>query len=238
MATLQTGGYSGGNALLDRLHEPELAALLPHLTVYEEDETTVVRVREQTIDHVLFPVDAIYSVIAELSTDAYEVDVIGRDGVVGAEIVVGATVAPRTILCQGSGRVAKLQVEPFRSALAENGTLLASVRDSLRRQWFVAQQTVACNFAHTIEQRAARWILMSQDAVGRERFALRAEFFSMMLGISENRLREPTAALHEISSIDYDGERVNVRSRQELLEQACECYRVQLMSPFIVPPAS
>jgi hypothetical protein len=233
-----SAGYGGGNAILDRLPESELAALAPHLSMYLEEESVAVRLREQRFDSVLFPIDAIYSVVAELARDAYEVGVIGRDGVVGAEVLIGADVAPRSVLCQGGGHVVKMPIEPFRNALDRSTLFLASVRESLRRQWFISQQTVACNFAHTVSQRAARWILMSRDAIGRDDFPLRVEFFSMMLGIPEGQLRTLSAALQTTLNVTYDGTHLAIANRANLLEHVCECYRLQQTTPFVAVPAN
>jgi CRP-like cAMP-binding protein len=237
MGSDEAFGYRGGNTILDRLPPHERATLLPCLTTYVEEETAAVRLREQPIDSILFPIDAIYSVVAELSRDAYEVAVIGREGVVGAEVLLGAEVAPRSVLCQGSGHTVRMGVAPFRAAVEQSPMFLASVRESLRRQWFISQQTVACNFAHSLEQRAARWILMSHDAIGRDVFPLRAEFFSMMLGVPAAELRTPMTTLQHALDIAYDGENVWIHSRVNLLEAVCECYRLQQMSPFIAAPA-
>jgi hypothetical protein len=237
MTPTASAGYGGGNAILDRLPESELAALTPHLTLYVEEESIAVRMREQAFDSVLFPIDAIYSVVAELSRDSYEVGVIGRDGVVGAEVLLGANVAPRSVVCQGGGHAVKMPIEPFRHALDRSAMFLASVRESLRRQWFVSQQTVACNFAHSVPQRAARWILMSRDAIGRDEFPLRVEFFSMMLGIPEAELRTLTGPLQNTLNVSYDGTNLVIPNRATLLEHVCECYRLQQMSPFVTAPA-
>jgi len=101
---------------------------------------------------------------------------------------------------------------------------LAAVRESVRHQWFASEQTVACNFAHPIEQRAARWILMMQDQTGRERFPMRAEFISMMLGVPAAHVRAPLAALAELECIRYADEELTVISRDALQEHVCICY--------------
>jgi hypothetical protein len=96
--------YCGGNAILDRLSPHEREDLLSHLSVYIEEEGSVLRARNRPIDAVHFPIDAVYSVVVELSQGhTYEVDVIGRTGVVGAEIAIGAEIASRTVLCQAGG---------------------------------------------------------------------------------------------------------------------------------------
>jgi CRP-like cAMP-binding protein len=226
--------YEGGNVILDRLTADERQALLPDLTVFFEEEGSVLRARDQPIEAVHFPIDAVYSVVVELGPgQMYEVDLIGRASAVGAELALGAHVASRTVLCQGSGYVAQLPSAQFMTALDRSRTFLMDVRESLRRQWFASQQTVACNFAHTLEQRTARWILLTQDQVGREQFTLRAEFLSIMLGLTEPQVREPLHLLIELGCIRYEGEDLTVVSRSALEDYVCECYQRQLTAPFI-----
>jgi CRP-like cAMP-binding protein len=227
--------YDGGNAILDRLPPAERAELLPDLTVATDEETRILWMRDDPIDRVHFPIDCVYSVVVELEQGhTYEVDVVGRGGVIGGELAIGGEVAPRTVMCQVGGRVARLSRDRFRTALAASQVFLAAVRESLRRQWFVSQQTVACNFAHTPEQRAARWILMTHDQIGRDRFPLRAEFLSIMLGMSATAVREPLAVLEHLGCIRFAEEQVAVVARRELHGFACECYERQRSARFIV----
>src|SRR5580658_5179081 len=101
--------YDGGNVILDRLAADEREALLPELAVCLDEEGTVLQARDQPIDMVHFPIDTVYSVVVELGPgQMYEVDIIGRESAVGAELAIGAHVASRTVLCQAGGRVVQL----------------------------------------------------------------------------------------------------------------------------------
>jgi CRP-like cAMP-binding protein len=226
--------YLRGNAILDRLSTGEREELLPQLNVTYEEEGSVLRARDQVIDAVHFPIDSVFSVVVELAQGhSYEVGVVGRNGAIGAEIAVGARVSSRTVLCQAPGSVAQISSERFRIALDRSPTFLAAVRESLRRQWFDSQQTVACNFAHTLEQRAARWILMTYDQVGHGRFHLRSDFLSIMLGVNTAQVREPLALLEQLGCIHREGNVMTIVSWDMLHEYACECYDRQLSAPFI-----
>jgi hypothetical protein len=90
---------------------------------------------------------------------------------------------------------------------------------------------------NTVLDRLSERERAARDAVGRDGFPLRAEFFSMMLGIPPQDLRKPVGALQGMQCITYDGNDIAVRSRATLLEHACECYRLQQMLPFITAPA-
>jgi CRP-like cAMP-binding protein len=220
-----TRAYAGGNAILDLLSPGEREYLLPHLSVFTDEEASVVRRRDQPIDAVHFPIDAVYSVVVELAQGyMFEVGVIGRDGAVGAEIAIGARISSRAILCEAAGSVAEIPSDEFRRALDRSRTLLVAVRESLQRQWFESQQTVACNFAHTAVQRAARWILKMQDQTGRANFPMRAEYLSIMLSVSVTKVLAPLTVLVRLECIRYEAGQVTVVSRNALHDYACECY--------------
>jgi CRP-like cAMP-binding protein len=227
--------YTGGNTILDRLSPGERESLLPQLNVSYDEEGSVLRARDAPLDAVHFPIDAVYSIVVELALGhTYEVGVIGRGGAVGAEIAIGAHVSSRTVLCQAAGSVAYISSDRFRTALDRSPAFLAAVRESLRRQWFDSQQTVACNFSHATEQRAARWILMTQDQIRRDRFNMRTEFLAIMLGIAPARVREPLTVLERLGCISYTGDQLTVRSREALEQYVCECYETARTARFII----
>ena len=183
----------------------------------------------QPIDAVHFPIDSIYSIIVELTGgEAFEVGVVGRDGMVGAELAIGTGVAARSVICQAAGRVASISADRFREALNASDALVAGAQESLRRQWFISQQTVACNAAHTIEQRIARWVLMTADALGRTPFPLRFEFLQMMIGDDAATIRSTLAQFRMIGAMSYDDQLVTVASIATLHEMTCECYERQV----------
>jgi CRP-like cAMP-binding protein len=195
--------------------------------------------RDAPIDAIYFPIDAVLSVIAELSRGlAYEVAAVGRADVIGAELLIGAQIAARSAICQVAGRVAHIDPGNFRDACRKSRAFEAAVQESLRRQWFISEQTVACNFVHSPMERTARWILMTEDYVGRDRFRLRSEYLSIMLGLTKSALRGPMHQLEELGCIRYRDEMLTVVSRETLRDNACECYMVQQIAPFIRPPGS
>jgi CRP-like cAMP-binding protein len=226
-----TRAYLGGNAILECLSASEREDLLPELGVYSEDEATVLRSHDQPIDVVHFPIDSVYSVVVELAGgNAYEVGVVGRFGLIGGEIALGAHSSWRTVLCQAAGSVTQLPADRFRNALDRSPVFRGAVYNALRREWFDSLQTVACNFAHSVEQRAARWILMTQDQIGYQHFPMRFEFLSIMLGVTGQKILQPMKLLEELGCIRYADGQLTVLSRELLLSNACECYLQQQRS--------
>ena len=95
------------------------------------------------------------------------------------------------------------------------------MRASLRCKWFVSRQTVACNAAHALAQRVARWLLMTQDATGADTFSLRLEFMMLMVSGAEDDVRGVMRDFVE----------------RELRQDVCECYATQLLASTTGAPA-
>ena len=83
---------------------------------------------------------------------------------------------------------------------------------------FQVSQIAACNRLHEIDQRLARWLLMTQDRVGTDVFPLTHEFLSQMLGVNRSTVTICAGILQEAGLIEYRRGRVHVLNRQGLEE--------------------
>jgi CRP-like cAMP-binding protein len=86
-------------------------------------------------------------------------------------------------------------------------------------------QSAACNRLHVIEQRCARWLLMSQDRVGRDTFDLTQEFLAEMLGVRRPGVTVSMGILEKAGLIAHARGNITVVDRAGLERAACECYQ-------------
>ncbi|GAC1578738.1 MAG: Crp/Fnr family transcriptional regulator [Candidatus Elarobacter sp.] len=223
-----SNGYDGGNLLIDALPPSERARVIEQLTVFEPDVPDCVVARNERFRDVLFPIDAVFSITAELRRgEVYEVAAVGREGVIGAELALDMTVAPRSVMSQVGGRSARMTGAAFGRFYAENRAFSRGVHRHLIHRLFIAEQLIACNFAHDLTQRCARWILMFRDQVGRDDFSLREEFLGIMLAVSTREASRATRPLQNAGALRYENERVAIVDAAMLLEASCECYAAQ-----------
>jgi CRP-like cAMP-binding protein len=96
----------------------------------------------------------------------------------------------------------------------------------VQAQLMQATQTGACNASHNIEQRLARWLLLSRDRLESDEIPLTHEFLSQMLGTRRSSVTITARAFHDLGVIDYSRGKIAVRDRAGLEELSCECYRV------------
>jgi CRP-like cAMP-binding protein len=87
-------------------------------------------------------------------------------------------------------------------------------------------QLAACNRLHEVDERLARWLLMSQDRVKDSNLMLTQESLSMMLGTRRASVTIAAGILQKAGLITYRRGNVKIEKRAELENAACECYRV------------
>jgi CRP-like cAMP-binding protein len=85
-------------------------------------------------------------------------------------------------------------------------------------------QAAACNRLHVIEQRCAKWLLMSEDRVGRPAFDLTQEFLAEMLGVRRPGVTMTMGILQRRGLIAQGRGHITVLDRSGLERTACECY--------------
>ena len=85
-------------------------------------------------------------------------------------------------------------------------------------------QIAACNRLHEVDERLARWLLMSQDRIGSDVLPLTQEFLSQMLGTRRASVSVAAGHLQKAGLIRYDRGRVSIVNRKGLEKASCECY--------------
>jgi len=155
-----------------------------------------------------------------------EVGLTGEEGFVGLPLLVGFTTSPTLAVTQIAGSA-------FRVSAADLAVLLLKCPQlsqlALRySQEFALQvtQVAACNRLHNVNQRMARWLLMSKDRVPGSSFLLTQEFLSHMLGTRRASVTIAAGALQRAGLITYQRGKVTIVKRAGLETAACDCYRV------------
>jgi CRP-like cAMP-binding protein len=217
------------NQLLAALPTKDFRRLLPRLTTVPLRSKQVLHKSGDTLRAVYFLNGGVASITTRLSDGTtIEAATVGDEGMVGIEAFLGAdAVAPGDALLQVPDTNAeRLSVEDFRRALAPRGALHRLM--GRYTQVFIAQmmQTTACNALHQVQQRCARWLLMTHDRMHEQDFNLSHEFLAVMLGVRRPTVSVVAATLQEAGLIRYTHGRVTVRNRKGLEKASCECYAI------------
>jgi CRP-like cAMP-binding protein len=177
------------------------------------------------VEYVYFPIDAVISVVTVMRDGGQiEVLTIGREGVAGARALLDATAVSQLTFCQVGGEAYRMKFERFAELCGGWIALRTLVRRYLSAQIDVMAQSIACNRLHYVNERCARWILMTHDRVGRDEFQLTHESLATMLGVRRAGVSVAAAKLQHAGAIRYSRGRFTVVDRHALERESCECY--------------
>lgn len=175
--------------------------------------------------HVHFPIDGFVSLLAQVDSEhVIEVGMVGREGMLGIQLALGVTLEPLKSLVQGQGQALRIDAAAFRQELAASPAL----RSTLDRYVYVLlsqhARAAACLRFHMIEERLARWLLMSQDRARSDVFQLTQEFLAYMLGVRRVGVTVAAGDLQRRGLIAYVRGEMTIVDRPGLELAACSCY--------------
>lgn len=213
------------NKLLSLLPERDFLLLAPSLVPHEAKLKEVVVAQYQQIRHVEFPCSSVYSsVLHTAAGGAVEVGTVGNEGFVGINTLFPGDVATTSIFCQIPGLTLRMPIDRFHHELQHNPRFRFIAE--LYCQAFIAQmeKSIVCNKLHSLEQRAARWLLMTHDRVGRDEFNLTQEFLATMLGAHRPTVSVLARKFADAGILAYSRGSIHILRRPMLEALSCECY--------------
>jgi CRP-like cAMP-binding protein len=179
----------------------------------------------QPTRHVYFPIQGFVSLLASIDgKPGVEVGLVGGEGMVGSQLVLGVATVPLHGMVQGPGAALRITAAAFRVELG-HGTALQQL---LHRYIYVLMAQLAssatCLRFHQIGPRMARWVLMTQDRAHADNFHLTQEFLAHMLGVRRVGVTQAASALQRDGLIEYHHGHMTVTDRSGLEAAACSCY--------------
>ena len=214
------------NAIFASLNEHERDALRQdgHLTQFELRQS--VYQPEVTIDAAYFPIDCVFSVVSHMEDGSMvEVGTIGREGTTAIPLIMGANTTANESFCQVHGRAWKLPAQSFIAILEGSRDFRVTMNRYLQAYVNMLGQMAACNGLHSVLERCARWLLMTQDRVNRSDFPMTHEFLAAMLGSRRSGVTVAAATLQGAGYIRYAHGHVTISDRAGLEATAFECYK-------------
>lgn len=215
------------NKILAALSDEDFERLRPKLREVTFPIGKVLYRPEQQIEHVYFINSGIVSLLASLEDGAtVEAGVIGPEGLAGVSVILGANSTPNLALVQSDMKGARISARDLVTEFHNDGKLGDLLLRFVHTMFTQVTQTAACNRLHTLDQRLARWLLMTHDRVKKDEFSLTQEFLSRMLGVRRAGVSVAANNLRQTGLIDYRRGNVVVVDREGLERVACECYQI------------
>jgi DNA-binding GntR family transcriptional regulator len=82
--------------------------------------------------------------------------------------------------------------------------------------------SVACNGAHSLKQRLARWLLMMRDRSDGDALPITQELLAEMLGVQRPSISNAAREFERAGLIERGRRQVTILDRQGLAEASCE----------------
>lgn len=179
----------------------------------------------ESVRRVYFPTDGVISLVTTLADGPrLEVGIIGNEGMLGTSVLLGVKVAPQRAIVQGGGSALSMSAAAFRRHCERDSDLRAVMNQYVHVLLEQLSQTAACAAFHPVERRLARWLLMTRQRVGDDRFALTHEFLAYMLGVRRAGVTHAARSLQVRGLIDYRRGAITILDPSGLQQAACGCY--------------
>jgi CRP-like cAMP-binding protein len=213
------------NHLIERLARKDRARLLALAEPFQLVLSDVLCEPGKATRHVYFPTDGFISLVVPIDgKPALEVGMVGREGMLGAQLALGVATIPLHALVQGTGAALRIGTAAFRAELARSPAL----QHILNRYLYVLMAqlagSAACLRFHLIGPRLARWLLMSHDRAHAECFHVTHEFLAYMLGVRRVGITVAAGQLQRAGLVAYHRGEMTVLDRSGLEAAACGCY--------------
>jgi CRP-like cAMP-binding protein len=182
---------------------------------------------DRPIRHVYFPETGVLSQLLQMHNGStVEVSLVGSDGMAGLAIYLGGATFPMEVLCSAPGTFLRMPSAEFRVEAARNLPLLKVLHGYTQAVLEGRAQTIGCDRFHSVEARAARWLLEMDDRVPQDRFTMTHQFLALILGVRRQTVSVVVSQLGRQGWLVYRRGVVEIIDRVGLETVACECYEV------------
>ena len=181
--------------------------------------------RGEPARHAFFPNEGFITLVSQVDKHpGLEVGMVGREGMIGAQIALGIETAPLRAQVQGAGRAWRIGCDDLRRQLHGSAALRSSLHRFVHVRMAQLAISAACLRFHLISPRLARWLLMSQDRAQADSFHVTQEFLAHMLGVRRVGVTVAAGMLQSSGLIRYHRGEMTVLDRSGLEAAACSCY--------------
>jgi CRP-like cAMP-binding protein len=215
------------NRLLFALPSRDLKRLSPELEHIRCHREQVLMDADGSLDYVFFPEYGVVSVLAVYADGGViEMATIGREGCTGVQAILGAKTSSVRLLVQIPGSAVKMSRATFTRVMESMPSfrkLMYSYVQAFLEQVLVS---VACNGAHSLKERLARWLLMMPDRSDDDALPISHDLLAEMLGVHRPTITNAVRELERAGLIAPGRRQVTILDRQGLVEASCECYQL------------
>jgi CRP-like cAMP-binding protein len=215
------------NQLLLNLPPKEWNLVCPNLEFVRLKLRQVIHEASETLKSGYFCNGGLFSVLSVMPDGkSVEVGLVGKEGFSAVPLVAGFRTSNTRTVVQTEGTAFRIDAALLRRTLQDCPELEHQLQRYAQLLGVQAVQIAACNRLHEIDERLARWLLMTQDRIESDALPLTQEFIAQMLGTRRSSVTVSAGTLQKAGLIAYTRGKVTILNRSRLEEAACDCYRL------------
>lgn len=222
-----TAGKQVSNKILLSISDSDYSSLRPHLEYVSLPNHLVLHEAGGKLEFAYFPNRGLISLVVVMKDGkTAEAGAVGNEGFTGTLAAVGLSRSPLQAVVQITGDGFRVEIRALQKTLESAPHLQLMLSRYAAIRGMQVAQTAACNRLHDIEQRLARWLLMTQDRVDSGSLPITHDFLATMLGTDRSTVSLAAGVLQRKELIEYTRGAVEIVNRKKLEDSACECYGV------------
>ena len=178
--------------------------------------------------YVLFPNTAMISLVAyrDDKKRSVEVGIVGRDGLLGVTALLGSGVSIYQTIVQLPGTAFSVRAEVVKEAVEQDGPFRSLFHAYVQALLVQLSRSTLCNCFHKLDERLARWLLMTHDYAGSDTFPMKQSFMTAMLAARRISVTQSAHRLQQAGVISYRRGQLTIHSRKKLEAFSCSCYQI------------
>lgn len=175
--------------------------------------------------HVYFPTGSILSLTtSSKETPVLEVGMVGSEGMLGLQVVLAVGSMPLQASVRGPGTAWRIPTGPFNRELAGSRALQRNLSCYLQVTLLQFTLEARCVRFHQINQRLARWLLMTHDRTHADSFSVTQALIAHLLGVRRVGIARAAGTLQRRGMIKYVRGILTIVDRKALESESCGCY--------------
>ena len=224
------------NRLLASLPDRDRTRLLPQLEILTLFAKESVYESGEDINYIYFPLDCIVVLVSSVDANAtVEVGLIGNEGVVGAQLLMGAKQSTSQALILTEGKALRLPAAVLKKEAKRSSRMREVMLNYANALLEQSAQLAACHRYHTPRARLARLLLMICDRVTTTELRITQDLLAHLLGTRRATVTQAVNQLQDMDLIESVRGRIRFLDRAGLEHESCTCYAIIAQQHSAVP---
>jgi CRP-like cAMP-binding protein len=213
------------NALIDTLPRTARNRLLSICESVDLVSGHLVSGSDAPTRHVYFPTGSILSLTtSSKDSPVLEIAMVGSEGLLGLQVVLAVDSVPLQASVRGSGTAWRVATGPFNRELARSHALQQNLNCYLQVTLLQLTAEARCVRFHQINQRLARWLLMTHDRTHADSFSVTQALIAHLLGVRRVGIAKAAGMFQRSGIISYARGVLTIVDRKALESESCGCY--------------